>query len=53
MEIEFKAASHSQNSRAFMPLLTHNEAGVPSSANWKPTKPLTSKHQNMAVTKPP
>lgn len=25
---------------------------VPSSANWKPTKPLTSKHQYVAVTSP-
>lgn len=25
--------------------LTQSEMGVPSSANWKPTKPLSSRHQ--------
>lgn len=31
---------------------THKESGVPSSANWKPTNPLTRRHQQVAVVKP-
>jgi len=31
---------------------THRERGVPSSANWKPTKPLMSRQQYVAATKP-
>lgn len=31
---------------------TQSERGVPSSANWKPTNPLTSRHQHAAVVRP-
>lgn len=33
-------------------LLTQSESGVPSSANWKPTKPFSNKHQNVALDNP-
>jgi hypothetical protein len=32
--------------------LTQRDHGVPSSANWKPTKPFNNKHQNVALIKP-
>lgn len=31
---------------------THRESGVPSSANWKPTKPFMSIQQYAAATRP-
>jgi hypothetical protein len=31
---------------------TQSESGVPSSANWKPTKPFTSRQQYAAATRP-
>lgn len=33
-------------------LRNQRDLGVPSSANWKPTKPLISKHQKIDVDKP-
>lgn len=36
----------------FAPFLTQSDSGVPSSANWKPTKPLINKHQKLALTTP-
>jgi len=31
---------------------TQRERGVPSSANWNPTNPLTRRHQQVAVASP-
>lgn len=31
---------------------THSDSGVPSSANWNPTKPFMSRQVNIAATKP-
>jgi len=30
----------------------HSDSGVPSSANWNPTKPLMSRQQKVAATRP-
>ena len=35
-----------------MQMYTHRDKGVPSSANWKPTNPLTRRHQHVALEKP-
>lgn len=33
-------------------IFTQSDKGVPSSANWKPTKPFNNRHQNVAHIKP-
>lgn len=33
-------------------LKNHKDFGVPSSANWKPTKPLIRRHQKIEVPNP-